>query len=131
MNMNLRFCESKIDYWANRYTKRQKKSNKVREEYLMGIESRVQDCGCLTKDELYELAYWKSHRSDYWILENSDDFVKEITSSALSANNDWEKLMTLTALQGVREPVASNFTVKGNTLSLTYTHFGLSGNHGK
>ena len=97
----------------------------------MGIESRVQDCGCLTKDELYELAYWKSHRSDYWILENSDDFVKEITSSALSANNDWEKLMTLTALQGVREPVASNFTVKGNTLSLTYTHFGLSGNHGK
>ena len=107
MELNLRFPESKIDYWANQYTERQRKSNKAREKYLMSLESKVQDCGCLTKDELYKLAYWKSPRSAHWICENSDDFVTEITRSAFSANSDWAKLMTLTALQGVKEPTAS------------------------
>ena len=107
MKMKLRFCESEIGYWACLYTKRQKETNKVREKYLISIKSKVQDCGCLTKDELYELAYWKSHRSAHWICENSDDFVTEITRSAFSANSDWAKLMTLTALQGVKEPTAS------------------------
>ena len=105
--MNLRFPESEINYWANRYTKRQRESNKVREKYLISLESKVQESGCLTRDELYELAYWKSHRSAHWVKGNSEDFVTIITRSAFSANNDWAKLMTLTALQGVKEPSAS------------------------
>ena len=77
MKMELRFPESEIGYWACLYTKRQEETNKVREKYLISIESKVQDCGCLTKDELYKLAYWKSHRSAHWICENTDDFVRE------------------------------------------------------
>ena len=110
--MYLRFPESNIGYWANQYTERQRESNKAREECLMGLKSRVQARGYLIPDELSKLARWKAppekeEQNAALTLKNRDDFVTEITRSALSPNNDWAKLMTLTALQGVKEPTAS------------------------
>ena len=112
MRMNLRFPESKIGYWANQYTEHQKQDNKKREECLIGLESTVQARGYLIPDELSKLARWKApsdkeEQNAALTLKNKDDFVTEITRSALSPNNDWAKLMTLTALQGVKEPTAS------------------------
>ena len=105
--MKLRFCESRIDYWANQYTERQRKSDKEREDCLIDLESTVQQRGCLIQTELYILACWKSPRRAGLVKENTDDLVSEITRSAFSANNDWEKLRTLTVLRGVGQPTAS------------------------
>ena len=107
MEMKLRFCESEIGYWANLYTEGQREQDREREQQVINLNSKIWGCGSVTQDELYKVAYWKSHRSAHWINRNSDDFVREITRNAFTANNDWAKLMTLTALQGVKEPIAS------------------------
>ena len=107
MEMKLRFCESEIGYWANLYTEGQREQDREREQQVINLNSKIWGCGSVTQEELYKVAYWKSHRSAHWINRNSDDFVREITRNAFTANNDWAKLMTLTALQGVKEPIAS------------------------
>ena len=43
MEMKLRFCESKIDYWANRYTERQREKN--RDERTTGDQPQQQSPG--------------------------------------------------------------------------------------
>ena len=102
MNMNLRFCESKIDYWANRYTERQREENRMREQHLFDLR-----CGYLTREELHEVARWKSPRSAALTLENTTDFVEEITERSFTTTDDWTKLLTLTQLQGIGQPTAS------------------------
>ena len=106
--MNLRFCESEIGYWANRYMKRQRSENHTREQYLVGLKSTIQAReGYLVKEELHEVARWKSPRRAALTLENTDDFIKEITEGAFAATDDWTKLLTLTQLQGIGQPTAS------------------------
>ena len=107
MRMNLRFCESKIGYWANRYTERQKEENRTREQHLIDLISDVQSRRYLTKDELHEIARWKSPRRAALTLENTDNFIREVTKSAFTATDDWTKLLTLTQLQGIGQPTAS------------------------
>ena len=105
--MNLRFSESEIGYWANRYTERQREKDRIKEQKLIDLKPDVQSRGYLTKDELYELARWKSTRRAQLTLENTDAFIKEITEKAFTATDDWTKLLTLTQLRGVGEPTAS------------------------
>ena len=108
MNMNLRFPESEIGYWANRYTERQRGNNKTREQLLINLKTEVHERGgYLTKDELHTIARWKSPRRAALTLENTDDFIKEITERVFAATDDWTKLLTLTQLQGIRQPTAS------------------------
>ena len=82
MEMNLRFPESEIGYWANRYTERQREKDRIKEQELIDLKPEVLRRGYLTKDELYELARWKSTRRAKLTLENPDDFIKEITEKA-------------------------------------------------
>ena len=87
--MEFRFSESKIGYWANKYTEHQKQDNKEREKCLIGLESTVQARGYLIPDELSKLARWKAppekeEQNAALTLKNRDDFVTEITRSALS-----------------------------------------------
>ncbi len=107
MNMNLRFCESKIDYWANRYTERQRQENRMREQRLIDLRCDVLSRGYLTKDELHEVARWKSPRRAALTLENTDNFIQEITGGVFTSTDDWTKLLTLTQLQGIGQPTAS------------------------
>lgn len=78
MPMNLRFPESQINHWANRYTERQREINRAREEYLINLKDEVQERGHLTKNELYEIARWKSpqtrrpHFREYRCLHRRD-----------------------------------------------------------
>ena len=60
--MTLRFCESEIGYWAERYTDRQREANRQREEQLGDLKAEIQARGYMTKDELHQIALWKSHR---------------------------------------------------------------------
>ena len=107
MNMNLRFPESQIGYWASRYTERQRERNRIKEQELIDLKPEVQNRGYLTRDELYELARWKSPRRANLTLDNDNDFIKEVTESAFTATDDWTKLLSLTQLRGIGQPTAS------------------------
>ena len=110
MNMRLRFCESEIDYWAERYTECQTPRGQAREQEVIGLRDGIQRRGDLTKDELHKVAYWKTRnifgRADL-TLENPDNLITEITRQAFTSTDDEGKLRSLTQLQGVREPTAS------------------------
>lgn len=105
--MKLRFSESEVNYWTRRYTERQREKDRAQEQQLPELKSDVQARGYLTKEELYKIACWKSPRRANLTLENTDDFIKDITKSAFTATDDWAKLLMLTLLQGVKEPTAS------------------------
>ena len=107
MKMKLHFSESEIGYWADRYTERQREKDRTKEQYLVDLKSKVQARGYLIKEELHDIARWKSPRRANLTLENTDDFIKEVTKKAFTARDDWAKLLTLTQLQGVGEPTAS------------------------
>ena len=108
--MRLRFCESEIDDWTNRYTECQKASNRETEEQVIGRRDDIRQRGYLTEDELYEVAYWKTKnmfgKADL-TLENSDNFIREITTQAFTSTDAWAKLILLTQLQGIGQPIAS------------------------
>ena len=105
--MNLRFPESEIGYWANRYTERQREENRMREQHLIDLRCDVLDRGYLTKQELHTIARWKSPRRAALTLENTNDFINEITEGVFTSTDDWTKLLTLTQLQGIGQPTAS------------------------
>ena len=105
--MKLRFSESEISYWANRYTERQREKDRVKEQELIDLTPEVLRRGYFTKQELHTIARWKSPRRAALTLENTDDFIKEITERAFTPADDWTKLLTLTQLQGIGQPTAS------------------------
>ena len=105
--MNLRFPESEINYWSNRYTERQRERNRIKEQELIDLKPEVQSRGYLTKEELHKIARWKSPRRAALTLENTDAFITEITETAFTATDDWTKLLTLTQLRGIGQPTAS------------------------
>ena len=107
MEMKLRFCEAEIDNWVNRYMEFQGAYYRAKEQQVIEFRDEIQRQGYLTKDELHRVAYWKSHRRAALTLENPDNFIKEITRQAFTFTDDWEKLLSLTRLRGIREPTAS------------------------
>lgn len=107
MDMKLRFRESEINHWAHRYTERQREKDRMREQHLIDIKCDVLARGYLTKQELHTIARWKSPRRAALTLENTDDFIEEITEEAFTSTDDWTKLLTLVQLQGIGQPTAS------------------------
>ena len=109
--MKLLFCESKIDYWANRYTECQHEDNRAREEELIGLREEILRRGYLTKYELYTVARWQLDVYGADAAEpakrNPDDFIKITTRQAFTSKDDLEKLLILTRLQGIGQSVAS------------------------
>lgn len=101
--MNLRFPESEILCWANGYTEHQGH----KEQELIDLKSEIQKRGYLTKEELYETARWKSHRTADLTKENPDACIKAISEEAFRIADDVEKLKTLTDLRGIGRPTAS------------------------
>ena len=117
MTMKLRFPESEISYWANRYTERQREKDRIKEQELIDFKSGIQARGYLTKEELHKIARWKSPRRAALTLENDDDFIKEVTERAFTATDNWSKLLTLTQLQGVGQPTCTAIGNSGHCLN--------------
>ena len=107
MNMKLRFCESQIGYWANRCTERQRAKDRTKEQQLIDLKSDIQARGYLRKKELHKIAHWKSPIHAALTLENTDNFITEVTKQAFTGVNEWSKLRTLSVLQGIGQPTAS------------------------
>ena len=107
MAMQLRFRESQINYWADTYTEYQRPEGQAREQQIIGLREGIQRRGYLMPEELFRIAYWKSHRRAQLTLENSDGFIRRTTEQAFTSTDDWEKLNALTNLRGIGQPTAS------------------------
>jgi hypothetical protein len=77
------------------------------ESELIELRKRVHQTGYLTKSQLKKLCIWKAARSAGHVDKNSPEFVKEITSFALSASDERARIESLTLLDGVAWPTAS------------------------
>lgn len=101
MPPKLRFKETAIREIASRY------NYSISEEELVELRPQVQSRGCLSKDELQKIAYWKAPRSAGRVKSNAGNYVWEITALALKANNERSRIQILTLLDGVSWPTAS------------------------
>ena len=99
--MNLRFPESEIHQWAERYA-----SGSTEFDFIE-IRPTVQEQGHLDKQLLKRVARWKSPRRAGLIEKNDEDYVKEITSWSFSATNERARIRVLRLLDGVEWPTAS------------------------
>ena len=108
MDLCLRFCESEIEYWADRYIQCQKLSSRRREQSLIERKGSIQREKCMTLDELYDISYWKSRRQSKRVRNNNcEKTVNSVTKDAFASDNDWEKLKTLLKLDGISYARAS------------------------
>lgn len=101
MNPRLRFPETEFSFFAARY------QYSRQEPTVLGLRETIIKRGCMTKDDLKIVAQWKAPRSAGHVEENTEDYVKEITSFALAAKTERARIEVLTNLNGVRWPTAS------------------------
>ena len=63
--------------------------------------------GFLLKQELLDICYWKTPRSQSKCRKDEDDFIIDVTKVSLSTVNEKLKIEILTLLSGVKWPTAS------------------------
>jgi hypothetical protein len=71
------------------------------------IAPRARRVGWLSKPDFLALARWKSPRSQSRCASNSEDFIKAVTQTALSTQDERLRVEVLTLLRGVSWPTAS------------------------
>ena len=77
------------------------------EPSVIALVPVVRRQGYLTRDQLFTLCNWKSHRSAGRVRHNSASFVEEVTRFALSATDERARIESLTLLDAVDYPTAS------------------------
>jgi hypothetical protein len=97
----LNITKSEIVKYAGRY------EYPNNEQLVLDLIPRVKKNGYLGVSELYTILRWKSHRIAGHAKNNTEDYAKEITSFALSADEERSRIETLTLLDGVAWPAAS------------------------
>lgn len=101
MEFCLQFDESKIEYWSKRYY--YEKEQHIETE----VAPRFRKHGYLLRQDFLDLCEWKSPRPRKHYADNTDDFIREVTRTALSTNCEKLRIEALTLLNGVSWPVAS------------------------
>ena len=99
--MKLRFPESEIHQWAERYNSGSTESDFIK------IKSKVQERGYLDKELLRRVARWKSPRRAGLIEQNDDNYIRDVTSLAFNATSERARIRGLMLLDGVSWPTAS------------------------
>ncbi|MBL8529803.1 MAG: hypothetical protein JNL68_19145 [Burkholderiales bacterium] len=74
---------------------------------LAHIRVAAQNQGFLVRDQLHEVALWKSRRRAALVKENEESFVKEVTEFAFKAMHEHSRIGSLVLLSGVHYPTAS------------------------
>src|SRR5215472_7666570 len=97
----LRFSPGKIEELATRY------SEAVDAEIENEIAPRMKEQGILSKADFLRLCRWKTPRSSPRVKNNSEEFVREVTRTALSTTDERLRIEALTLLEGVGWPTAS------------------------
>ena len=101
LHFKLRLLETELPTLASRYRIDQL------EMELLERAPAIRDQGWLSRQDLRELADWKSPRRARDTERNSDQFVKEITSFALGTSDERARVQALTLLDGVAWPTSS------------------------
>ena len=97
----LRCRTSQLKKWAQRY-------EYVSDEgELSELKADIDARGYLTKADLRTITRWKSPRSAGHMEKNSDDYIREISRVAFTAEFERIRIEVLTLLDGVRWPTAS------------------------
>lgn len=97
----LQFPTSEIEQWASRY------SYPAGDELPARIGTVARATGYLTRDQLIQLAGWKSARPAKKHAQNDEQTVIEVTRLAFSIQDEHIRLGALTLLHGVRDRTAS------------------------
>lgn len=103
MEFKLRDPQMVVQEYAKKYEELETKDFQIEEECF----ATKRAFGCLDKELLKKIAYWKAPRSAGHIDNNSDEYVKEITGFALEAKEERSRIEILTVLSGVGWPTAS------------------------
>ena len=106
MGLCLRFLKSDIEHWAGRYVDCQPLARRQFEETLIARKRHIRRANCMTINELYDIAFWKSPRQSKRVW-NNESVVESITREAFSSTDDWEKIQILRQLDGISVARAS------------------------
>lgn len=98
---NLQFDPKEIPIYAGRYP--------IEEDQLIEsvIAPKVCAKGFFTRTELLEVCRWKTPRSKPLVQSNPQEFVEEVSKTALSTTSERLRIEVLTLLNGVSWPTAS------------------------
>ena len=98
----LRFAESRILYWAERY------SNSTNDSTLRQVlRPAVLSRGYLSREEFLAVCEWKSHRTKAWCARNDEFTIRTISRAAFASRDERLKMDLLRTLNGVEWPTAS------------------------
>ena len=97
----LRVPADSIDEWARRY------SEFYDDSTVEEIGRVTASNGYLSRDGFLEMARWKTPRSQPRCRQNSEAYVREVTSAALRSHEPRFKIESLRLLDGVDWPTAS------------------------
>jgi len=96
----LRIPAADLRSYLNRY-------NYEADSALAHLRPAAANQGHLTRNQLHELAFWKSKRPASLVHENDEVFVKEITAFVFRAKHEYSRIGALALLAGVQYPTAS------------------------
>lgn len=99
--MKLRFKQALLRELSVRYVP------SAGEDQLVKMRRSIGAKGCINGDQLFAIARWKSPRSAGRVNNNSESFVRELTSVALASEDERTRVEVLTLLDGVDWPTAS------------------------
>ena len=107
-SFELRFPMSEVTKWENAYWKTCTEEDRQREQHVESvIGPSLQAHRFASKQQLLEMARWKSPRSQTYVSRNPDDFVTAVTQVALSTDNERLRIEALRLLSGVDWSMAS------------------------
>ena len=100
-SFTLRFPLLHIQEWASRYEYPQ-------ESHITDVVGpQAKTRRYFTKSELLDLARWKTPRSQSRVDSNCEEFIREVTRTALTTESERLRIEVLTLLRGVGWPTAS------------------------
>lgn len=76
-------------------------------ERLATFGDQYREQGCLTRDQLYDIAYESSTRSAYHVESNPEQRCRNVTANVLAVDDDFSKIQLLSGLSGFKAPTAS------------------------
>ncbi len=105
--LSLRFDQKHISYWAFRYEQAKEYRESKEPEIESVIAPRTKARGFFNREDFLVVCEWKSPRPEELYRQNSPEFIKDVTQTALLARTEQLQIEALTLLRGVSWPVAS------------------------
>lgn len=98
----LRFPESQVHHWAERYSSTVN-DGRFRDE----LRPRILKRGYLDRDEFLEICRWKTQRTKSRCATNDDFTIRTISRAALASSDETLKMDLFRTLTGVEWPTGS------------------------